>query len=240
VTSRDGHIAAALRPMFAHEAAAIAESLEAAARGGRRDEVRSLAHRLAGSAGTVREPALVDASRELELLAAASTAPDEEVAARASSLATAVRRVVGTAPDAAPPPLQPDGDAETRRALVVAIEDSAANAELLRRIVESIPGVELVTCESGREGARIALERDLSLVLLDLDLPDVPGEWVLEALRGADGRPLADVVVVSGGATPGQEERARALGAVGYLAKPFEVARLRALVRDVCLGDQAT
>ena len=229
--SRDDEIAAALRPTFAREAIAIAEELEDASRGGKRDELRRLAHRLVGSAGTVREFALVDASRELEQLAADTTVADETVAATTRSVVAAVRDVAGTVqPDAAA--TEDIAESGSDRPVVVAIEDSPANVTLLRRIFESLPDVELVTTQSGRDGARLAVDRRASLVLLDLNLPDVSGEWVLDALRGADGRAVTNVVVVSADATPGQAEHARRLGASGYVAKPFDIARLRALVRE--------
>jgi two-component system, cell cycle response regulator DivK len=235
VTPRDDEIAATLRPTFAGEAVAIAERLEEACRDGRREDVRRLAHRLAGSAGTVRELAVVEASRDLEQLADDPTATDATVAAHTVAVLATLREAVATITTAsgeAPRPAEPEGD----RPVVVAIEDSPANAALLRRIFEAIPGVELVTTWSGRDGARIAVDRRASLVLLDLDLPDVPGEWVLEALRGPDGRVVTNVVIVSGDATPGQARRARGLGATDYVAKPFDIARLRTLVREACLG----
>jgi CheY-like chemotaxis protein/HPt (histidine-containing phosphotransfer) domain-containing protein len=234
--TRDDEIAAALRPTFAREAGPIAAQLEDASRGGRRDELHSLAHRLVGSAATVREVALVDAARTLERLTASAAADDETVAAHTRAVANAVRELIHSI---RPEPAAGGADAGSSaagRPVVVAIDDSPANVTLLHRIFESIPGVELVTSQSGRDGARIALDRHASLVLLDLNLPDVSGEWVLDALRGADGHVVTNVVVVSGDATPGQAEQARRLGATDYVEKPFDIAKLRALVRDACLS----
>jgi CheY-like chemotaxis protein/HPt (histidine-containing phosphotransfer) domain-containing protein len=238
--SRDEEIAAALRPTFAREARGIAERLDEASRAGSREELRALAHRLVGSAGTVHETAIVDASRELELLAADQSVPDEAVVVRARVVSAAVHRVVGTIV-ADPAPAHGDPAApESGRPVVVAIEDSPANVTLLHRIFESIPDVELVTTQTGRDGARLAVDRAASLVLLDLNLPDVPGEWVLDQLRGPDGRAMTKVVVVSAEAGPGQAEHARSLGASDYVAKPFDIGRLRTLVRESCLGGRAT
>jgi len=235
VTSRDDAVAAALRPTFAREAITIAKQLEQASRDGRRDDVRRLAHRLVGSAGTVRELALVEASRNLEQLAADTTATGDTVAAQIEAVLATLRDAVGTKQpagvEAAPNPARLRSD----RPVVVAIEDNAANVTLLRRIFDAIPEVELVTTASGRDGARVAIDRRASLVLLDLNLPDVSGEWVLDALRGADGRAVTKVVVVSADARPGQAGHARRLGATDYVAKPYDIARLRMLVREACL-----
>jgi CheY-like chemotaxis protein len=231
--SRDDEIAAALRPTFACEARRIAESLGDAWRAGRRDEVRALAHRLVGTAGTAHETALVDASRALERLAADASVPDDDVLVSARVVAGAVRQVVETIlAEPEPEPAGVRAPPAWGRPVVVAIEDSPANVLLLQRIFESIPDVELVTTRSGRDGARLARERRASLVLLDLNLPDVTGEWVLEQLRGPDGGAVTKVVVVSADAGRRQEERVRRLGASDYVAKPFDIARLRTLVRE--------
>lgn len=237
--TRDDDITEALRPTFAREAAALAERIEQASASGRRDDVRLLAHRLVGTAGTVREDALVDASRELEEVAGDAFSDDYAVERRAREVVGAVRAAVeGVAPAA---PAEADGADERAVALpvVVAIEDNAANVALLHRIFERINGVELVTAQSGREGARIAVERSASLVLLDMGLPDVPGEWVLEALQGPDGKVATTVVVVSAETQPDHRQLSR-FGVAAYVSKPFDVARLRSLVEEACTAGSRT
>lgn len=230
--TRDEEIAAALRPTFAREARMLAGQIEQAAARGSREELRQLAHRLVGSAGTVREKALVEASRDLELVAGDATVSEGVVVERARSVATVVRALVEQIGVGAPAAGAVGGGGVP---VVVAIEDSSANVALLHRIFDDVDGVELVTAQSGREGARLARERAAALVLLDLNLPDVSGEWVLDALRGDDGQPVPRVVVLSADATPGLEEQARRLGASDYIAKPFDIAHLRAVVREACL-----
>jgi len=199
--------------------------------------VRVLAHRLVGTAGTVREEALVDASRGLEEVAGDVFSDDYAVELRAREVVGAVRAAVEAMELGSPTSAR--GSAATTSALpvVVAIEDNAANVALFRRIFERIEGVELVTAQSGREGAKIAVERSASLVLLDMNLPDVAGEWVLGALQGSDGKLVTRVVVVSADAGPDHEELARRLGASDYVSKPFDVARLRSLVQEACAVD---
>jgi CheY-like chemotaxis protein/HPt (histidine-containing phosphotransfer) domain-containing protein len=232
--TRDDDIMEALRPTFAREATAIAERLEQATESGRRDDVRSLAHRLVGTAGTVREEALVDASRELEEVAGDAFSDDYAVGVRAREVVGAVRATVSAMQLESPTSFEGSKAATRTLPVVVAIEDNAANVALFRRIFDRIDGVELVTAQSGREGARVAVERSASLVLLDMNLPDVAGEWVLEALQGEDGKPVTRVVVVSADASPDHEELARNLGASDYVSKPFDVARLRSLVQEAC------
>jgi CheY-like chemotaxis protein len=239
VIPRDDEILEALRPTFAREATAIADRIEQAARAGRRDDVRALAHRLVGTAGTVRVHTLADASRQLEYVAGDAFSDDYAVGQCALVVVREVRSAVEEMELRSPSSTRDPAGTTRPLPVVVAIEDSTANVALLRRIFERIDGVELLTVQSGREGARLAVERSASLVLLDMNLPDVAGEWVLEALQGPDGKPVTPIVVVSADSSPAHEELARSLGASDYVSKPFDVARLRALVQRACAKPQS-
>lgn len=74
------------------------------------------------------------------------------------------------------------------------------------------------------------------LILLDLHLPDVPGDEVLARLRLHPETREIPVVILSADATPGRIERLLAQGARAYLTKPFEIAELLALF-DTTLSD---
>ena len=80
----------------------------------------------------------------------------------------------------------------------------------------------------------MALARELrpDLILLDLHLPDIPGEQVLAALRGDP----ASSPRLPWSSSPPTHRRCRpsaccAAGANGYLTKPFDIDQLLAAVR---------
>jgi DNA-binding response OmpR family regulator len=113
---------------------------------------------------------------------------------------------------------------------VLYIEDDPSNVRLVERVMGHRPGVKLITAMRGRLGVELARLHEPDLILLDLHLPDLPGEDVLTELR-ADARTAAiSVVIVSADATAGQIERLRARDVTDYLTKPFEIARLLAVV----------
>jgi CheY-like chemotaxis protein len=68
------------------------------------------------------------------------------------------------------------------------------------------------------------------LVLLDLHLPDVPGEEVLRRLKSEPSLRDLPVIVLSADATPGQVRRLIASGAAAYLTKPFALHEVLAVV----------
>lgn len=61
------------------------------------------------------------------------------------------------------------------------------------------------------------------LVLLDLHLPDLPGEEVLQRLRADPRTQDLTTVIASADATPGRLRQLRELGADDHLAKPCDV-----------------
>jgi PAS domain S-box-containing protein len=126
------------------------------------------------------------------------------------------------------PPSEPE--VEERARVVLYIEDNLSNVKLVERVLGHRPDVKVVAAMQGRLGLELA--RDLSpvLVLLDLHLPDMGGEQVLQRLRDDASTAATPVVIVSADATPGQVQRLLTAGATAYLTKPIDVRRLLRLL----------
>lgn len=73
--------------------------------------------------------------------------------------------------------------------------------------------------------------QDFDAVLLDLQLPDMPGGRVLEFAH--DDVRLRDVPIVVISANDRLREKMLALGARAFLVKPVSIAQLRALVAEL-------
>ena len=116
------------------------------------------------------------------------------------------------------------------RQQVLIVEDDLA----IRRGVAAAlrhAGFEPVEAGDGVAGQRLALERSVVLVLLDLALPLRDGHAVLAAIR--DARPALPVIVIT--ARGAEDDRVRGLrgGADDYVVKPFSVRELLARVDSV-------
>ena len=68
------------------------------------------------------------------------------------------------------------------------------------------------------------------IVLLDLHLPDITGEEVLDELRARPETADVPVIVVSAEASKGRVQRMRQRGAHDYLTKPIDVVQLLGVV----------
>jgi len=149
------------------------------------------------------------------VLLATASAPDEAAASGMASAGAPVRSAGGT---------------------VLYIEDNLSNFRLVERVFQRRPDVKLLLATQGRLGLDLAREHRPDLVLLDLHLPDVPGEEVLRRLRETPATAGLPVVVISADATPGQMERLREAGADTYLTKPLDVQQLLDLVDRTLAG----
>jgi len=127
--------------------------------------------------------------------------------------------------------------ASTREHVVVYVEDNPSNALLMERVVALRPHWHLIHTQHGGEALDVATRHHADLVLLDLHLPDVPGELVLQTLRTHTPTRKVPVVMVSADVTPGQQARLRTQGADGYLSKPISIPDLLGLLDAVRRGD---
>ncbi len=113
---------------------------------------------------------------------------------------------------------------------ILYIEDNESNLGLVARVLARRPGVELLHAPYARLGLDLARRHRPDLILLDLHLPDLPGDEVLYRLRADPDIARTRVVVVSADATPSRVGQMLALGVDAYLTKPIDVAALLRLV----------
>ena len=151
---------------------------------------------------------------------------------------TTFRFTLPTASSPAGATLPGDAPEEVDRTVegsVLYIEDNPSNLELVARILERRPNVRLLTASQGGEGLEAAREHLPDLVLLDVHLPDMDGEAVLQRLRADESTAKTPVVILSADATSEQIVRLFAAGAADYLTKPLDVRRVLETV-DSMLG----
>jgi CheY-like chemotaxis protein len=113
---------------------------------------------------------------------------------------------------------------------VLYIEDNPANVEVVARFLRSRPEMRLLSAISGRAGLECAVREIPDLILLDLNLPDLHGEEVLNELKADPATAAIPVMVLSADASRGVIHRLLAGGAFAYLTKPVELAELGELL----------
>jgi signal transduction histidine kinase/CheY-like chemotaxis protein len=122
---------------------------------------------------------------------------------------------------------------------VLSIEDNSANRELLVRILQRWPDTRLETATSGHAGISLAVRSPPDLILLDLHLPDLPGEEVFVRLRAEPATEAVPIVVLSADASPGTIRRLLARGAAAYLTKPLNLGEFGDVVERTVSASRA-
>jgi PAS domain S-box-containing protein len=137
-----------------------------------------------------------------------------------------------------PTPSQLQADAEVgpavyRRRVIHYVEDNETNAEVMRGILALRPQVDLEISTLGLDGLAAIKKRRPSLVLLDMQLPDIDGLELLRHLQANEDTADIPVIVVSADATEARIAEAIAAGAMHYLTKPVNVPEFLSAVDAV-------
>lgn len=124
---------------------------------------------------------------------------------------------------------------------ILVIEDELPIRRFLRALLAN-EGYHFVEASSGEEGLRLATSQPPDLVILDLGLPDMDGQDVLQRLREWL---TAPIIILSARDQETQKIKALDNGADDYVTKPFGTGELMARMRTALrhanrVGTEAT
>jgi CheY-like chemotaxis protein len=123
---------------------------------------------------------------------------------------------------------------------VLYIEDNLSNLQLVERVLSRRPGVRLISAMRPQLGLELAAEHHPDLILLDLHLPDMPGQEVFRRLQAEPRTTRVPVVVLSADARPNLIEELLAKGVRAFLTKPLDVKELLELLATVAAERRPT
>ena len=103
--------------------------------------------------------------------------------------------------------------------LILIVEDEIINQEILGAVLEE--EYDIITASSGAEALKILAEKKdaISLVLLDLNLPDMHGMDIIKKIREDDSGVWPPIIVLT--ADHEAEVESLDLGAVDFIPKPY-------------------
>jgi DNA-binding NtrC family response regulator len=116
---------------------------------------------------------------------------------------------------------------------VLVVDDDPGVLGIVERFTRQL-GMEVIFRTSGREALECLAEVQPDVALIDLQMPGVGGIDVLRAIRAAD--PRCQAILMTGNASLDTAIEAVKAGALDYLTKPFDMARLQGLLVSVREG----
>jgi two-component system cell cycle response regulator DivK len=116
-------------------------------------------------------------------------------------------------------------------AKILVVEDNAANMTLAVYLLETT-GHTVLRATDAEAGLASARAEQPDLILMDIQLPGMDGLEATALLKQDDATRAIPVVALTALAMKGDEERIRAAGCDGYIAKPMNYKEFLATVES--------
>ena len=120
-------------------------------------------------------------------------------------------------------------------AKVLIVEDNSANMTLAVFLLQSA-GHTVLSTRDAEAGLTLARDEQPDLILMDIQLPGMDGLQATALLKRDDATRGIPVIALTALAMKGDEERIRAAGCDGYIAKPMRYQEFLATVAAQLVG----
>lgn len=116
---------------------------------------------------------------------------------------------------------------------ILHVEDDPDIREIALIALETVGGLEVVQCASGKEALDRAPAAAPDLLLLDVMMPGMSGEETLLALRQMPQFAETTAIFMTAKAQPSEVEKLRQLGAAEVVTKPFDPMTLADQILEI-------
>jgi two-component system chemotaxis response regulator CheY len=116
---------------------------------------------------------------------------------------------------------------------VLVVEDSKAIRSMIRVSLEEAGGFYVVEAGNGFEALKTLPTRSFDLIITDINMPDINGLELIGYVKSNPTYRDIPLIIVSTEKTEEDKKRGIALGASGYVVKPFRKEELMSMVTGV-------
>ena len=118
---------------------------------------------------------------------------------------------------------------------VLYIEDNMDNMTLVKRVLE-VEGYEVIGAINGTEGLTKARQIGPDLVITDINLPDIDGYEITEALKKDTKTAHIPIIAMTANVMKKDRDQIHQVGCDGYIAKPIDIDVLPEQVENFLKG----
>ena len=115
---------------------------------------------------------------------------------------------------------------------ILAVDDSPAIRCMIETVLKA-QGHEVFLAEDGQEGLNFARKQSVDLVITDLNMPNIGGISLVSKLRRITPYSKIPILVMTTETSDYKKDKARHMGANGWIAKPVTEERLVGAVEKV-------
>jgi len=119
---------------------------------------------------------------------------------------------------------------------VLVVEDSKAIRSMIRVSLEEAGGFFAVEAGNGFEALKTLPTRRFDLIITDINMPDINGLELIGYVKSNPTYRDIPLIIVSTEKSEADKKRGIALGAAGYVVKPFRKEELMGMVTKVLGG----
>jgi two-component system, chemotaxis family, chemotaxis protein CheY len=119
---------------------------------------------------------------------------------------------------------------------VLIVEDSKAIRSMIRMALEEAGGFLAAEAGNGFEALKMLPTKPFDLIITDINMPDINGLELIGYVKSNPTYRQIPLVIVSTEKSDEDKKRGIALGAAGYIVKPFKKEDLIAIVTQVLEG----
>jgi CheY-like chemotaxis protein len=120
---------------------------------------------------------------------------------------------------------------ELLNASILIVDDQEANVMLLELMLRNEGYTNITTTQDPRQVAGLHADKQFDLILLDLQMPEMDGFEVMEALKKNEVTSYLPVLVLT--AQPAHKLRALQAGAKDFVSKPFDFVEIQTRIRNM-------
>ena len=115
---------------------------------------------------------------------------------------------------------------------ILAIDDSASIRQMVAFTLKS-SGYEVVEAVDGMDGLDKAKSKSFNLILTDQNMPRMDGLTLIKNLRAMPQYKTVPILMLTTESSDVMKQQGRAVGATGWLVKPFDPQKLIEVVKKV-------
>lgn len=119
---------------------------------------------------------------------------------------------------------------------ILAVDDNISIRQLISLTIKNTPDIRVTLAEKGDEALALAESTPFDLILIDWLMHPTNGEVLLAKIRQLPLHGQTPIVVLSADSNNKEKQKARKLGANGWMVKPFNPIKLIELIRQMTNG----
>ncbi len=114
---------------------------------------------------------------------------------------------------------------------IMAVDDSESIRQMVAFALEQ-GGYTIIQAQNGRKALKKLKDTDVDMIITDLDMPEMDGISLIKQVRSMSAHQKTPILILTTKSDGAIKDQVKALGANGWIIKPFRPKQLLAVVQN--------